>query len=327
MNTSKFIFRKLCTLALIAAFAPFTACSANKEASKTVSDSTRTIIVGNFSKISNHTAAIIHFAYGNKSVKVKDDTNTLAVEVKNGVLQISRNKDFDGKNSSGSTKGAELWITNPKLADIENSAVIDFTSDNLKDDDINIRNYGSANWQINKIDTESLNFSNYGVSKLICKNISSNKAGFDNYGVLTISTTVNCKNLQFLNNGNCSGTISTECSDANITNAGVLKLQSDIKAKNSQIYSTGIYDSATNVNGDKLTYTNMGKGNPNIDFNGDEIVITNQGIADNVITVNCKKLKALNSGLAKMIIKGTADDTQFDSTGKANIDTSELNKF
>ena len=43
--------------------------------------------------------------------------------------------------------------------------------------------------------------------------------------------------------------------------------------------------------------------------------------------VECTSLKARNSGVGKLILSGTADQTEINSNGVNKIDATELNKF
>ena len=64
-----------------------------------------------------------------------------------------------------------------------------------------------------------------------------------------------------------------------------------------------------------------------VEFKGKKVDIQNSGVGTIHITMECTSLKARNSGVGKLILSGTADQTEINSNVVNKIDATELNKF
>ena len=105
---------------------------------------------------------------------------------------------------------------------------------------------------------------------------------------------------------------------------GVNKSHATIHAQTARFDCSGVDKSTLRIYADNL---HLQSSDQTVDFKGKKVDIQNSGVGTIHITMECTSLKARNSGVGKLILSGTADQTEINSDGVNKIDATELNKF
>lgn len=285
---------------------------------------TRTLSLKNFHGISSSRAVEVYYTQGSRYKVVvegrKETIDESIIKVTDGVLTISdRNRNHTGGinmiDRSGILKRKNdfphliLRITAPRIEYIKNDdSAMTFTAGTMTTSDLHIDSSGSLKIKVDKVNGDDISIENSG-SLSFKGDISATSVKFDNSGASNIRSSIKARNRVYYDG---SGSTSSD-----------LK----VSAKAVTIDCSGTFSGHLDISSDRLDMDMSGTANCNVTFNGGDADVDIAGTGNMQMTLDCKSINVDAGGMAKVRLEGTADHTEFNSSGTARLNTSDLNKF
>lgn len=202
-------------------------------------------------------------SYSIKAEGTEKQIERLIVEVSNGVLKISHQKD---KKNNGENKSVKFYITCPKMESITNNGVLRFEADKLKADDFKLKGKGVSNFHINHMKLRD--------------------ATFEYSGVTNFEMEIEAKSLTLQDNGVTNGDIKIKADLLSIQSSGVNNLSFNFKGKEVKVNKSGTGTIELEVDCEHLEARNSGVGKLSISGTADDTKIENSGVTK----IDVKKL-------------------------------------
>lgn len=312
MNSNR-IFRLLSIVALILAAVGCRAQSAEFTTSSSYGRVETVPQMPAFDIVRIETAVIVHITQGkNQRIRVKNNYGyRLKLEVLQNTLIIDLEESVSRRNSNNQKYG-EVWVTVPSLKGMINNGVADVDIQKIKSKELRLQNDGVLTLDVNNVDIGTLKYLNDGV--------------------ITENLSLDCEELYMLSKGVQKSKLTLAKNDIfNMNCVGVFEGGVNVTGKNITIDNSGTMKINMALFATSFTFNNNNAcGRQNINFTGDDISIYNYNGTSTVdLQVDCKRLTASNSGVSRLVISGTADETEIKnvSEGVSRIDTSRLNQF
>lgn len=269
-----------------------------------------TLNLGSFTAISVNTAAKITWHQGR--------THKVTVRTTSRLWDKMSFKVTDGTFTVGAKRDYESFCTG------KDSVCIDITCPSLK----SLKCNGSMTFRTSEMKADGLSVHNNGSMRLFFGNLRCGDFNVQNNGALTICGDVEARNVDLRNNGSMKVADRYTASGAmSVHNHGANTMDCDIKTPSLSLICQGSDKYILNVKGDSMYADINGAGNLKGSFSGSELSVNGSGLAKIDLDIDCRNLKVRSNGKAEVTLRGTADDTDIESSGIATVNTTSLNKF
>ena len=257
---------------------------------------------------------IITVSDGMLTVRLKDGAARKGGRSKGGTIVINDGGQkifFDGIGSVAGAWNAglvTLYVTAPSLDELENKYSMSFNAGVVNADRFSISNKGSLDIHVTAVKAASVDITNYGSTE--------------------VEGDIDASSVTYRNNGSISFSSDFTIDDEFTgRNNGSLSVDGRLAARTVNLVSNGSIDTDIDVKANTLTLWNAGSSSGGITFKGDRAEVNCSGSASLRLTVDCADLCVGASGSVDIEVDGTAEHTEFRSSGVAEIKTEGLNKF
>ena len=344
---------KALTLAILATTFYMMSCSAIKSTTEsTVSKTTltddheveKTLKMGEINGIRSELVVEIHCTQGSSpSVKVRTTQKTLertdlSMNGSTLVIKQKHNTEEDFRMDK-----ITFYITSPKLNSLNNSGHMEFISDQMRTNNLQINNSGICSMEINgthdkgdnglsidnsgrltvkvpTIDTKLLSLDNTGILTLENKDITGGLS-LVNSGRLYFSGNIKGQGAEVYNDGICSMTSTLSLTGSySCNNKGRLEMKGNVKGTTADLYNSGVckMNGSFMLQGD-YSYKNGGRANSNGDVTARAITISTSGVDNRTGSLKADKLS--------MSVNGRSEYDMSFNGGNAKLNCSGIGQF
>mgnify|MGYP001112405949 FL=1 len=344
---------KALTLAILATTFYMMSCSAIKSTTEsTVSKTTltddheveKTLKMGEINGIRSELVVEIHYTQGSSpSVKVRTTQKTLertdlSMNGSTLVIKQKHNTEEDFRMDK-----ITFYITSPKLNSLNNSGHMEFISDQMRTNNLQINNSGICSMEINgthdkgdnglsidnsgrltvkvpTIDTKLLSLDNTGILTLENKDITGGLS-LVNSGRLYFSGNIKGQGAEVYNDGICSMTSTLSLTGSySCNNKGRLEMKGNVKGTTADLYNSGVckMNGSFMLQGD-YSYKNGGRANSNGDVTARAITISTSGVDNRTGSLKADKLS--------MSVNGRSEYDMSFNGGNAKLNCSGIGQF
>ena len=344
---------KALALAILATTFYMMSCSATKSTTESTTSKTtltddheveKTLKMGEINGIRSELVVEIHYTQGsNSSVKVRTTQKTLertdlSMNGSTLVIKQKHNTEEDFRMDK-----ITFYITSPKLNSLNNSGHMEFISDQMRTNNLQINNSGICSMEINgthdkgdnglsidnsgrltvkvpTIDTKLLSLDNTGILTLENKDITGGLS-LVNSGRLDFSGNIKGQGAEVYNDGICSMTSTLSLTGSySCNNKGRLEMTGDVKGTTAELYNSGVckMNGSFTLQGD-YSYKNGGRADNNGDVTARTITISNSGMDNRSGGLKADKLS--------MSVNGRSEYDMSFNGGNAKLNCSGIGQF
>ena len=344
---------KALALAILATTFYMMSCSATKSTTESTTSKIaltddheveKTLKMGEINGIRSELVVEIHYTQGsNSSVKVRTTQKTLErtdLSMNGSTLVIKQKHNTE---EDFCMDKITFYITSPKLNSLNNSGHMEFISDQMRTNNLQINNSGICSMEMNgthdkgdnglsidnsgrltvkvpTIDTKLLSLDNTGILTLENKDITGGLS-LDNSGRLDFSGNIKGQGAEVYNSGICTMTSALDLTDSySCDNKGRLEMTGNVKGTTAELYNSGVckMNGSFTLQGD-YSYKNAGRADNNGDVTARAITISTSGVDNRTGSLKADKLS--------MSVNGRSEYDMSFNGGNAKLNCSGIGQF